>query len=114
MSIQSEIERINSNVQSTLSVIAETGVQTGVNSDALPAAASALANEKQDKLTGTAGQVVGFDENGNAVAQTGAGNGVYVGETEPTDSNITVWINPNGEADKVEALTAEQIRAICT
>lgn len=46
MSIQSEITRINTNVQSTLSTIAETGVEVGTNSDALPAAAAALANEK--------------------------------------------------------------------
>ena len=48
MSIQSEIERINSNVQTTLSTIAETGVEVGTNSDALPAAAAALANEKSN------------------------------------------------------------------
>ena len=46
MSIQSEITRINNNVQSTLNTIADTGVSVGTNSDALPAAASALANEK--------------------------------------------------------------------
>lgn len=68
MSIQSEITRINSNVQSTLQTIADTGVTVGTNSDALQAAATALANEKQNKLTGTAGQVVGFDADGNAVA----------------------------------------------
>lgn len=46
MSIQSEIERINNNVQTTLQTIADTGVEVGSNSDALPAAAAALANEK--------------------------------------------------------------------
>lgn len=46
MSVQSEIERINNNVQSTLQTIADTGVEVGSNSDALPAAAAALANEK--------------------------------------------------------------------
>lgn len=50
MSIQSEIDRINNNVQTTLSIIAETGVEVGTNSDALPAAAAALANEKEDKI----------------------------------------------------------------
>lgn len=48
MSIQSEAERIYDNVQTTLSTIAETGVTVGTNSDALPAAATALANEKAD------------------------------------------------------------------
>lgn len=53
MSIQSEITRINNNVQTTLNTIAETGVSVGTNSDALPAAAAALANEKLDKSGGT-------------------------------------------------------------
>ena len=71
MSIQSEVERLSANVQNTLEAIRQTGVSVPENatSDALPAAAAALANEKQDKLTGTQGQVVGFDDNGNAVAQ---------------------------------------------
>ena len=71
MSIQSEINRINSNVQSALNAVADTGVSVpeGANSDNLPVAVSALANEKQDKLTGTQGQVVGFGPDGKAVAQ---------------------------------------------
>ena len=32
---------------------------------------------KQDKLTGTSGQVVGFDASGNAVAQDGGGTKTY-------------------------------------
>lgn len=71
MSIQSEVERLSANVQNTLEAIRQTGVSVPENatSDALPAAAAALANEKQDKLTGSQGQVVGFDAEGNAVAQ---------------------------------------------
>lgn len=71
MSIQSEITRISNNVQNTIDVIEQTGVSVpaGANSDALPSLAQSLANEKQDKLTGTQGQVVGFDEDGNAVPQ---------------------------------------------
>lgn len=71
MSIQSEITRISNNVQNTIDVIEQTGVSipAGANSDNLPSLAQALANEKQDKLTGTQGQVVGFDEDGNAVPQ---------------------------------------------
>lgn len=71
MSIQSEMERLSANVQNTLEDIRQTGVSVPENatSDALPAAAAALANEKQDKLTGSQGQVVGFDAEGNAVAQ---------------------------------------------
>ena len=71
MSIQSEIDRINSNIQSALNAVADTGVSVpeNANSNDLPAAVLALANEKQDKLTGTQGQVVGFDAEGNPVAQ---------------------------------------------
>lgn len=70
MSIQSEIERISGNVQDTISAIRQTGVTIpeGANSDNLPSLAAALANEKQDKLTGTSGQLVGFDSGGNATA----------------------------------------------
>lgn len=51
MSIQSEITRISGNVQTTLDKIAATGVTVGEGSDALPAAAEALAVSKQDKIT---------------------------------------------------------------
>lgn len=53
MSIQSEIDRINSNVQSALNAVADTGVSVpeNANSNDLPASVLALANEKQDKLT---------------------------------------------------------------
>lgn len=78
MSIQSEVERISTNVQNTLEAIRQTGVSVPENatSDALPAAAAALANEKQDKLTGSQGQVVGFDAEGNAVAQAAPQTGM--------------------------------------
>lgn len=71
MSIQSEVERLSQNVQNTLEAIRQTGVSVPENAtcDDLPAAATALSNEKQDKLTGSQGQVVGFDAEGNAVAQ---------------------------------------------
>ena len=71
MSISSEITRITNNVQNTIDTIEATGVTVpeGANSDDLPGLAADLANEKQDKLTGTQGQVVGFDEDGNAVPQ---------------------------------------------
>lgn len=49
MSIQSEIDRIKKNVDDTLGIIGDTGVTVGAGSEALPAAARALATEKQDK-----------------------------------------------------------------
>ena len=75
MSVQSEIDRIKKNVNETLKTISDTGVTVGAGSDSLPAAAAALANKKQDKLSGTAGQVVGFDADGNAVAQDAPSGG---------------------------------------
>ena len=66
MSVQGEIDRIKKNVDDTLKTIGDTGVTTGTGSDALPAAARALANEKQNKLTGTVGKFVGFGADGNA------------------------------------------------
>ena len=67
MSIQSEINRIQGNVQDTINVIQSTGVTvpSGANSDNLPGLATSLANEKQDKLTGTPGNFAGLDESGN-------------------------------------------------
>ena len=69
MSIQSEIDRINNNVQTTLNTIADTGVEVGSDSNALPAAAAALANAKQDKITAS-GLLKG---NGSAVSAAVAG-----------------------------------------
>ena len=77
MSIASEVSRISQNVQNTISVIQQTGVSVPENptSDNLPSLAEALANEKQNKLTGTQGQVVGFDSSGNAIAQEAPSGG---------------------------------------
>lgn len=84
MSIQSEVERLSANVQSALDTIRQTGVSVPENatSDALPAAAASLANEKQDKLTGSQGQVVGFDAEGNAVAQAAPQTGMTQGQAD--------------------------------
>lgn len=78
MSVQSEIDRIHGNVQDTIAAIRQTGISvpSGANSDNLPALAEALANKKQDKLTGTEGQVVGFNEAGEAVAQDAPEGGI--------------------------------------
>ena len=88
MSIQSEIDRINSNVQSALNAVADTGVSVpeGANSDNLPAAVSALANEKQDKLTGTKGQIVGFGADGLPVAR----DADFAPQSHAQDSTIHV------------------------
>lgn len=70
MSISSEITRITNNVQNTIDIIEATGVTVpeGANSNNLPSLAAALANEKQDKVTGGEGEVAGFDSSGNLTA----------------------------------------------
>lgn len=99
MSISGEIDRIRNNVQNTLGTIAETGVNVsaGANSNALPAAAAALANEKQNKLTGTKGHIVGFDASGNAVAQLPANIaiGTCITAAETAEKVITITSNDN-------------------
>lgn len=96
MSIQSEITRITNNVQDTIDVIGQTGVSVpaGANSDNLPSLAQALAGEKQDKLTGTQGQIVGFDADGNAVAQeapSGLPEGGTAGQVLTKTEDGTEW-----------------------
>lgn len=123
MSIQSEVERISTNVQNTLEAIRQTGVSVPENatSDALPAAAAALVNEKQDKLTGSQGQVVGFDAEGNAVAQAAPQTGLTQEQADQMyvkqqNGSLTgsLGLNPNGtvtlqqgeNADEVEIMLA--------
>lgn len=106
MSIQSEIDRINSNVQAALNAVADTGVSVpeGANSDNLPVAVSALANEKQDKLTGAQGQIVGFGPDGKAVAQdkpTYAAS--EVGAIPTTEKGAANGVATLGEDSKVPA-----------
>lgn len=103
MSIQSEIERINNNVQSTLSTIADTGVEVGANSDALPAAAAALANEKVNKNQGTAntGKILYVDDGGEVSPLT-LGDGLTI-------SNGVITASGGGET-----LTVAEVLAICT
>lgn len=98
MSIQSEVERLSANVQNTLEAIRQTGVSVPENatSDDLPAAAAALANEKQDKLTGSQGQVVGFDAEGNAVAQeapSGLPEGGTQGQLLAKGASSAEWVD---------------------
>ena len=98
MSIASEVERISQNVQNTLETIRQTGVSVpeGAASDDLPAAAAALANEKQNKLTGTQGQVVGFDSSGNAIAQeapSGLPEGGTQGQLLAQGANGAEWVD---------------------
>lgn len=98
MSIQSEVERLSANVQNTIDTIKQTGVAVpeGANSDNLPALAQDLANEKQDKLTGTQGQVVGFDSSGNAIAQeapSGLPEGGTQGQLLAKGASSAEWVD---------------------
>ena len=102
MSIQSEITRITNNVQDTIDVIEQTGVSVpaGANSDNLPSLAQALANEKQDKLTGTEGQFVGFDSSGAAVAVSA-----------PTPVYRTVTLTTSAWASNTQTVTVSGVSA---
>lgn len=119
MSIETEISRIQSNVQNTISAIQQTGVPIpeDANSDNLPALAVALANEKQDKLTGVQGQIVGFDANGDAVPQAAPNVGVTSfngrsGAVSPQDGDYTaaqVGAVPTSRTINGQALNANVV-----
>lgn len=102
MSIQSEITRISNNVQNTIDVIEQTGVSVpaGANSDNLPLLAQALANEKQDKLTGTEGQFVGFNSSGAAVAVSA-----------PTPVYRTITLTASAWSNNAQTVTVSGVSA---
>lgn len=102
MSIQGEITRITNNVQDTIDVIEQTGVSIpdGANSDNLPSLAQALANEKQDKLTGIEGQFVGFDSSGAAVAVSA-----------PTPVYRTITLPASGWSSNTQTVTVSGVLA---
>lgn len=102
MSVQSEIDRISGNVQDTISTIRQTGVTvpSGANSDNLPSLAEALANEKQDKLTGTEGQYVGFNSAGVAVAVSA-----------PTPVCRTVTLTTSAWSSNTQTVTVQGVYA---
>lgn len=102
MSIQSEITRISNNVQNTIDTIEATGVTVpeGANSDNLPSLAAALANEKQDKLTGIEGQFVGFNSSGAAVAVSA-----------PTPVYRTVTLTASAWSNNAQTVTVSGVSA---
>lgn len=102
MSIQSEITRIFNNVQNTIDVIEQTGVSVpaGANSDTLPSLVQSLANNKQDKLTGTEGQYVGFNSAGVAVAVSA-----------PTPVYRTVTLPASGWSSNTQTVTVNGVLA---
>ena len=105
MSIQSEIDRINSNVQAALNAVADTGVSVpeGANSDNLPVAVSALANEKQDKLT--------FDTAPTANSTNPVTSGGVKTELDKK-ANATSLGAHTGNTDNPHQVTAAQAGAI--
>lgn len=104
MSIQSEIQRINTNIQRALSVVAETGVSvaSGANSDNLPKAVENLAETKLNANQGTAnaGKLLYVSNTGEVVVLT-LGDGLTI-------SNGVI-----AAAGSVETMTAERVRVIC-
>ena len=102
MSIESEITRISNNVQNTIDTIEATGVTVpeGANSNNLPSLAAALANEKQNKLTGIEGQFVGFDSSGAAVAVSA-----------PTPVYRTITLTTSGWSSNTQTVTVSGVSA---
>ena len=102
MSIQSEITRITNNVQDTIDVIEQTGVSVpdGANSDNLPSLAQALANEKQNKLTGIEGQFVGVNSSGAAVAVSA-----------PTPVYRTITLTASAWSNNAQTVTVSGVSA---
>ena len=104
MSIQSEIDRINSNVQSALNAVADTGVSVpeNANSNDLPAAVLVLANEKQDKLT--------FDTAPTANSTNPVTSGGVKTELDKK-ANATSLGAHTGNTDNPHQVTAAQVGA---
>ena len=105
MSIQSEINRINSNVQAALNAVADTGVSVpeNANSNDLPAAVLALANEKQDKLT--------FDATPTANSTNPVTSGGVKTELDKKASATSLGAH-TGNTDNPHQVTAAQVGAI--
>ena len=105
MSIQSEIDRINSNVQSALNAVADTGVSVpeNANSNDLPVAVLALANEKQDKLT--------FDATPTANSTNPVTSGGVKTELDKKASATSLGAH-TGNTDNPHQVTAAQVGAI--
>ena len=103
MSIQSEIDRIRSNVQNTLDIVESTGVDVGSGSDALPNAVAALANEKQDKLT--------FDATPTANSTNPVTSGGVKTELDKKASATSLGAH-TGNTDNPHQVTAAQVGAI--
>ena len=104
MSIQSEIDRINSNVQAALNAVADTGVSVpeNANSNDLPAAVLALANEKQDKLT--------FDATPTANSTNPVTSGGVKTELDKKASATSLGAH-TGNTDNPHQVTAAQVGA---
>ena len=105
MSVQNEIERINNNVQAALSAVADAGVSVpeNANSNDLPAAVLALANEKQDKLT--------FDATPTANSTNPVTSGGVKTELDKKASATSLGAH-TGNTDNPHQVTAAQVGAI--
>ena len=75
------------------SVIAAEGLiaKNATDISTLNSTTSGLSESKQDKLTGTKGQVVGFDDNGNPIAQEGGS-----GTPGKDGTTFTPMVSPEG------------------
>lgn len=70
---------------------------TTYSSEKIEAELSELNEAKVNKAGWTADKYLGTDADGRVVEKDAPTGGVYVGTEEPTDENVTVWIDPDGE-----------------
>lgn len=67
-------------------------------------------------FNGAVGNVLTYGENGPEWANidlSGSGDSsIYVGTDEPTDENISIWINPEGDADSDIIATVDEVNAL--
>lgn len=92
------INKANTDISALSSSVTAAEGEIAKNTTGLSAAntkISALEASKQNKLSGTAGQVVGFDAEGNAVAQEGGVDGVTF-TPAVSEEGIISWTNDGG------------------
>lgn len=99
MSIQSEIDRISSNVQTTLSTIAATGVSVGTTSDDLQAAAVELANRKVSLPVDSDGEPE-YGTAGAYAVSDGSGGVTWERRFDPTQYGLPV-LYLNGDTSEM-------------
>lgn len=75
-------------------------LQERVRETIYPNGVGAITAEKEQALLIDFADVIDEKANKSDISED-----VYIGETEPTDEKVKVWINPNEEANNIQAKT---------